>query len=190
VFAVILFALAFTAALALLLARYAPNPAVGRAELRARQGDDPRPRMPAAQLRQLVIELLERLGLSVIEEELRGDERRLVAVRQEPLQGARYVVFIAPHPPGDVVEPPQIVELAEYVKSEWGAVGLLFTPYAIDKSGLPGLEAKLELVDGARLRQLVHEYLPTRLAELDRYRGFGVAPSPPGPESHAPLTTR
>jgi hypothetical protein len=178
-FVVILCSLVLAAALGLMLARYAPNPAVRRAALRPDRDEDARPRMSAASLRALVIELLGAIGLRVVEEEVRGDERRLVAVRNDPLQGARYVVFIAPNPPGDVVAPTTVLELAEYVKSEWGSIGLLFTPFTVERAGLAGLEPRIELIDGARLRQLVATHLPARLEELDRHRGFAAAPTLP-----------
>jgi hypothetical protein len=173
VFAVILFALVFMGCLALLLARYGTNPAVERASLR--ETEDRRPRLSGPALRALVLELIERMGLSLVEEEVRGDARRLLAVRRGPFENARYVIFVEPSPPGDLVEQPLIVELAENVKSEWGAVGLLITPYRIEGDGLAGMDAKLELIDGPRLRALVAAYVPERLAELDRHRGFGGA---------------
>jgi hypothetical protein len=145
----------------------------------------PRPRMPPPAVRQLVLELLDHVGLTVIEEELRTEDRRMVAVRKDGQGAARYVVFIASSPPGDVVGPRLIDEMGRYLKTEWGTAGLLFTPFAIDLGGLGSLPGRIELVDGARMRQLVATHLPARLVELDRYRGF-QAPRPPGPQPAAP----
>ena len=127
-------------------------------------------------MRELVVALLDQLDLVVVEEEVRGDERRLLAAPKaeqgSALQASRYVVFIEPAPPGDVVEQPLIVELSDYVKAERAAVGMLVTPYRISNAGLAGLDVPIELIDGARLRQLATTYLPARAAELDRFRGF------------------
>lgn len=124
--------------------------------------------------RAVVIDLLGRLGLEVVEEELRAHSlgRRLVAVRDG--QAGRCLVFVEPSPPGNLVARPLLEELAESVRGDCNSVGLLVTPYRI----LPErpLDVPVELVDGARLRQLVAAYLPERLAELDGYFGFnGVA---------------
>ncbi len=186
--AVVLFAFVLSTALALLLARYASNPWIERARAAdARRRGDPRPRITPTELRSLVIELLGKLNIEVLEEELRGAERRLVAAeRGSKLHASRYVVFVEPSPPGDVVEQPLVVELAESVKVERGATGLLFTPYAIETDGLAGLEVPVELVDGARLRLLVAQYLPERLSALEKYRGFGLVPRISAPVAPRP----
>jgi hypothetical protein len=182
----VLFALMAVFALAVLLARYATNPTLVRAEEAERARPDRRPRLMPSELRSLVIELLDALGLEVREEELVGSDRRLVArERSAPLGGSRYLVFVIAQPPGDLVEQVQVLELAEAVKAERGAVGLLVTPYAIDADGLAGLEVPIELVDGRRLRELVAEYLPERLRVLDGYRGF-APPTLPAPKEHEP----
>ena len=179
--AIVLFAVIFMFALALLLACFAPNPNLSRAGEADRLSNDRRPRLSGGALRELAVALLDQLGLVVVEEEVRGDERRLIAAPKDPdgpsLQASRYVVFLSPSPPGDVVEQPLIVELSEYVKAERAAVGMLITPYHISNAGLAGLDVPIELVDGARLRQLAATYLPARAAQLDRFRGF---PSPSG----------
>ena len=175
-FAVVLFAMIFTAALALLLARYATDPAVARADERDRVIADRRPRIAPSALRAIVMDLLDRLGLDVIEEEVRGFDRRLVARQRSPesapIESARYVVFVVPQPPGDLVGQAEVVDLAENVKAERASTGILITPYAIEVAGLAGLDVPVEVVDGPRLRELIATYLPARLAELDGYRGF------------------
>jgi hypothetical protein len=169
--AVLLLSLVFTGALFLLLARYGGNAAMGRAE---RTSSDRRPRMAPAQLRALVFELLDKLGLAVVEEELRGDQRRLVAARRpvDAFAASRFVVFVDATPPGDVVQPTQLVELGEYVRAERAQIGLFITPYEINRGGLAGMDMPIELIDGVRLRQIVAKALPERLAEIDRYRGI------------------
>jgi Restriction endonuclease len=180
--AVVLFAIVVSAVLGLLLARYATNPAVARARASEAHAVDHRPRISGGRLRSLVIELLTRLGLDVIEEEVIGDARRLVAAQRAALGETRYVVFIEPSPPGDVVGQDTILELAESVKTERGATGLLVTPYTVDTAGLAGLDVPVEFVDGPRLRELVVEHLPAHLEELDRYRGFASTIPAPGLE--------
>src|SRR5438128_1120247 len=129
------------AAMVTLFLRLAPSPQRKRAP-------DRRPRMPPTKLRAVVIDLLRRLGLDVVEEDLRGHNmaRRLVAVRDGEPQGARCLVFVEPSPPGDLVPPPLVDELAESVRDSAGAVGLLVTPYRIPSQPL---DVPVELVDGA-----------------------------------------
>ena len=71
--------------------------------------------------------------------------------------------------------------LVESVKGERAAVGMLITPGEIDVAGLAGLDVTLELVDGPRFRELIARYLPHRLAQLERKRGF--RPAPPSREA-------
>jgi hypothetical protein len=180
--AVILFGILLAMGLVILLARFAPNPRA--IDLEQRESDH-RPRLGATQLRALSIDLLQALGLTVVEEEMLGDERRLIAAQAaEPeLAHTRYVVFVEPSPPGDVVTQSTVVELSDYVKGERAATGMLITPYVIDRAGLAGLEVPIELIDGARLAELVQRYLPGRIEELRRYRGLGPVPvtAPPAP---------
>ena len=133
---------------------------------------DARPRIPAPTFRQVVIDLLGRLGLDIVEEELRGSERRLVAVRDGKPEAGRCVVFVEASPPDDLVPRPLLAELAESVRGEYGAVGLPVTPYRMESGEAPSLDVSVEIVDGPKLRQLVAAYMPERLEELDRYRGF------------------
>jgi len=184
---VILFGIFFAMVLALVIARFAPNPRA--VDLSLRPPPDGRPRLGGEKLRAVTIELLEALGLAVVEEEVAGDERRLIAAqaREPALAQSRYVAFVEPNPPGDVVSQETVVELAEYVKGERAAVGMLITPYAIDRTGLAGLEVPIELVDGARLADMVARHLPARAEELRRYRGFGTPP--PATTTPAPQPT-
>jgi hypothetical protein len=58
------------------------------------------------------------------------------------------------------------------VRAERAQIGLLITPYEINRGGLAGMDMPIELIDGVRLRQIVAKALPERLAEIDRYRGI------------------
>src|SRR3954469_14939847 len=98
--AVILFGFLLAMGLALVIARFAPNPRA--IDLDSHAPDDGRPRLSATQLRSVAVDLLQALGLAVVEEEVVGDERRLIAANAaEPaLAQSRYVVFVEPNPPG------------------------------------------------------------------------------------------
>jgi hypothetical protein len=166
----LLFGLLFAGGLIVLLARYGTNPQAVRA---SQVPADGRARIPPERLRELTGALLGSYGLRVVDEERRGDSYRLTAEAREPFRATRYRVFVEAAPPGDLVEPPLVLELEEQVKAEWGAVGMLVTPYEIARQALPGLEIALELIDGPTLRRLIAERLPERLDDLDRYRGVG-----------------
>lgn len=173
--AIVVFGILVGALLVVLLARYGTNPAVVAARQaersRLRQRPD-RPPISAVRMRALAVELLTAMGLRLESEPGEPDHHRLVAVRDDPFQPTRYVVFVEAEPLGDVVEPARILELAETVKAERAAVGILMTPYVIEAAPLPGLDVELQLVDGFRLRELIAEHLPFRLREIDGYRGF------------------
>jgi Restriction endonuclease len=175
-FAILLFAAILGSVLVVLLARYSPPLRLGR----PLRGDaaDRRPPIPAASLRALTVQLLHALGLSVVEGS-EPDERSIVATRREPLGEIRYIVALAPAPPGGVVDQAAVVALAEDVKGERAAVGMLITPGEIETAGLAGLDVTLELLDGPRFRELIAQQLPQRLGELDRYRGFGPSAAAP-----------
>ena len=173
---IVFVALVIFLSLAYLLARHAPPKPAALA-------------IPAGRLRALVGELLEAMGLSSVTPRYPGDEAQLLAVRKDALREQRYVVLIDAAPYGDAVEQPTVEALAEAVKVEKAHSGLLITPYTVPREALSRVEVPVEIIDGARLRQLVAEYLPSRAAELDRYRGFArdaardeeplLAPPPP-----------
>lgn len=168
----IIMAVALGVALLLLLARYAKDPAVLRAEHAARSDPSSRkPQMDPRRLRVVVSELLRCMGLRVIEEEPLGrpGASRLVALGRGVLRDTRHIVYIEADPAGRVVEAATLLELAEDVAHSEASVGVVVTPYRIDRSGVAGLEVKLELIDGAALVQLLNGHLPARAAEMQRY---------------------
>jgi hypothetical protein len=140
--------------LALLLARYGAPLPLGRRK---------RLRMPETALRALSVKLLHALGLTLLDDE--SDDRFLVATKQEPLGELRYLVALSATPANQAA----VVALAQDVKGEHAAVGMLITPGEIETAGLAGLDVKLELIDGARLRTLIAQHLPSQLGEVDRY---------------------
>ncbi len=147
-----------------------------------------RPRLTPAELRALVDDLLEGRGFRVEADEVHGspDDRsqRLLATRAGPWTETRHVVFVEAAPQDDVVDAATLLELAEQVKTEPGAVGLLITPYEVDRAALAGLEARLEIVDGDRLRAMVKHELPGWLPALDAH-GVGTI-SPRGVSGRPP----
>jgi hypothetical protein len=174
--AIVIFAVIFAIGAFLLLARYSSGSATVRtAEIEERRRrPDPRPRMEPEALLGLVRDLLRAMGIETTEEVPVGDGRfRLNAVRRDPLRETPFVVFLEASPRGDVVEQTTVVELADTVRSEGGAVGLLVTPFSIAREGLGGLGAAIELVDGPRLRGLIEEHLPVSARMIEAYRGFG-----------------
>jgi hypothetical protein len=174
-----------------ILARFSRNPTEVRGEHAARErmmkGEmGPSARMDPRELHDLVVELLERAQLPLVEDadDPAAAHQRLVARQPGPFRDRRHIVVLEAAPPGDIVESTTPLELAEEVKADWGAVGVLVTPYAIDQEGLGGVEG-IELVDGPRLSQLVERYLPERSAELNRYRLGG-----PGLDRPLPANSR
>ncbi len=174
--AVLLFGLIFFLLLAVLLARYGGDP------LRDRRRA-PSLRISIDRLHALVDELMEAMGL--VELAPGGDERWRVMRRDDALS-RRVVLVLEADPPNDLVPPSVVRELADEVAAESAAVGVLITPYRIAREG-SAESAAIELVDGERLRELVATYLPARLPELARYRGFGNRERPAPVGELAPL---
>jgi hypothetical protein len=141
-----------------------------------RRKKERKPRVPPAALRGVVVELLGALGLTIVEEELRGAERRLVAAHGPGYpEVPRFVVFVEPELPEDRVSRELVLELAARVRAEGAAVGLLITPYGIDPEvHRTGVGVPVQLIDGPRLRALVARHLPERARELLQYRGFST----------------
>jgi hypothetical protein len=186
---IILFA-PLLAAFVLVLVALFSRPAAARARVDA-QGVA-RPRLAPAELRALVDDLLEARGFRVEADAAHGspDEpsQRLLATRAGSWTETRHVVFVEAAPPADVVDAATILELAEQVKTEPGSVGLLITPYAVDHAALAGLEARLEVVDGAMLRAIVKRELPRWLPALDAHgvgATFAARQTAPAPDRRA-----
>jgi len=156
------FALLLMAVFALLMARFS-SPRHARLA-------DPRPAMPPATLREVTLELLSAMGLSLREQ---PDVDTLLLTKSEPFGETRYVVMLAGETP---VDQAAILEAAETLRGEGAGHGMLIATGELEMAGLAGLDVPLELIDGARFRSLVAQYLPDRLGTLDRYRGFGPAP--------------
>jgi hypothetical protein len=171
-FVVSLGALALGGVLILLIARYSPHPNAGL-ELRALPGVGA---IPYEEFRALLIDLLEALKLEIVMEHGEQSEIDIVARSNEAVTGGRFLVHGIWAAPGDLVDQPYILRLAESVRADGRASkGILITPYEILPSGLGNLEVPVELIDGKKLRALVEQHLDAkRLDALARYRGFGM----------------
>jgi hypothetical protein len=167
-------ALAFGGVLILLMARYAPHPNANlNIVARALPGGKA---IPYEDFRQLVIDLLEALKLEIVIEHGEANEVDIVARSNEAVTGGRFLVHGVWSAPGDIIDQPYVIRLADQVRAD-GRVskGILITPYRIVTDGLGNLEVPLELIDGAKLRALVEQHLDAkRLDMLAQYRGFGL----------------
>ena len=176
IFLVAFGALAFGGILIMLIARYAPDAAHERLQQQRRKdeaaGKTLYPAIPFDEWRMLVIDLLEALGFHIALEHQSANEVDIIAKSTEPLRSGRYIVHAIHTVPGDFVDQTMVIRLQDTVKGEGAAKGILMTPYRIDTSGMGALEAPLELVDGAQMRELITKYLPKQLDRIDGYRGF------------------
>lgn len=143
--------------------------------LRARRDDrrrSPEPRLPPARLETLVRELLQRRGWRMGAPEEGG-----VAIARGPGE-ARMVVQVEPTPPRERVPADHVRDLAERVQAHHADIGLLVTPYHIDRAAAPDGPVTLELMDGRALLAAVERELPQHLDELRRFRLTGTERAP------------
>jgi hypothetical protein len=173
-FLVALGSLALGGFVILLLARYAPNPnenvmAVGRVLPGGQE-------IPYDEFRALLIDLMEALKLEIVV--IHGDDEMfdMIVRSNEPVTGGRFVVHAIWRAPGDIVDQPYVLRLADAVRGDGRAgKGILLTPYTIRTDGLGNLEVPVEMIDGRKLRGLVETHLEAkRLDHLAKYRGFGM----------------
>ena len=167
-------AMAFGGVLILLIARYSPHPNAN-ANIVARTLPGGKA-MPYEQFRVLVIDLLEALKLEIVMEHGTDNEVDVIARSNEAVTGGRFLVHGIWAAPGDIIDQPYVIRLAEAVRADGRASkGILITPYQIHTSGLGNLEVPVELIDGRQLRELVEKHLDAkRLDLLAQYRGFGM----------------
>ncbi len=158
-----------------LIARYSP-PIPGQSPRGDRHEPPPgdRPVMPYMQFRTLLIDLLEALRFEVVQPLDGTDELDIFCRNPEPLRGGRYIVYGVVSPAGGVVDSTRLYRLRDLVRAEGAAKGILMTPFRISDEKIASLEeVSMELVPGAAMRELIAKYLPDRVEEIDRYRGFG-----------------
>jgi hypothetical protein len=157
----------------LLIARYAPHPNANLERVRAALPGGKA--IPYEEFRQLLVDLLEALKLEIVMVHGEKDLVDIIVRSSEAITGGRFLVHGVWEVPGDIVDQPYIIRLAEQVRSDGRfSKGILMTPYTIITDGLGNLETPIELVDGKKLRDLIEERLdPKRLDALAQYRGFG-----------------
>jgi hypothetical protein len=167
-------AIALGGLLIVLIARYSPHPNANlNIVARALPGGQA---IPYEEFRQLTIDLLEALQLEIVIEHGEANEVDIVARSNAAVTGGRFLVHGIWQAPGDIVDQPYIIRLADQVRAD-GRVskGILITPYQIVTDGLGNLEVPVELIDGKQLRSLVEQHLDAkRLDQLAKYRGFGL----------------
>jgi restriction endonuclease Mrr len=93
-----------------------------------------------------------------------------------PITGGRLLVRASPATAGGQVDAAEVLAFAENVRADTGALKGIdiavagFTDEAYAAVG--ATPALIELIDGSRLIDLVREYVPERVALLERYRSF------------------
>jgi len=180
---VIVFAVALTPILIgflliLLIARYSPN--VPRTvPLRAGQRTDDRPEITADEFADLVTDLLSALGLeTVFSSAGTGGVLDVTARDPKPLSGGRILLHATPVLAGQV-DAVDVLGFAEGVRGDMGALKGIYIALAgfteEANAAVRSTPAPVDLIDGARLLELVREHLPDRAEALEGYRGFDRA---------------
>jgi hypothetical protein len=166
-------------ALILLIARYSPNvPRV--AQLRAGQKADDRPEITADEFVDLIGDLLSALGLeTVFSSAGTGGVMDVTARDPKPLTGGRILLHATPVLRGQV-DAADVLGFAEGVRGDMGALKGIYIALAgfteEANAAVRATPAPVDLVDGARLLELVREHMPDRVELLESYRGFDKVP--------------
>lgn len=158
-----------------LIARFSPNvPRV--ASLKEGQKADARPEITADEFVDVVKELLEALGLeTVFSSAGTGGVLDVTARDPRPLSGGRILLHATPVLGGQV-DAVDVLGFAEGVRGDMGALKGIYIALAgfteEAHSGVRNCPAPVDLIDGARLLELVREHLPDRAPLIEGYRGF------------------
>jgi restriction endonuclease Mrr len=161
--------------LILLIARYSPNvPRV--APLRKGEKLDERPEITADEFVDLMRDLLESLGLeTVFTSAGTGGVVDVTARDPRPLTGGRILLHATPVLGGQI-EAVDVLSFAEGVRGDMGALKGIYIALAgfteEAHAAIRSSPAPVDLVDGAKLLELVKEHLPDRAEMLETYRGF------------------
>ncbi|HMJ56059.1 MAG TPA: restriction endonuclease [Polyangiaceae bacterium] len=161
-----------------LLSRFARN--VPRVDTRAKsESPDGRPPIPPPEFERTLRALLPALGLEIIA--VSTDENGTLDMMcrdPRPITGGRLLVRASPATVGGQVDAAEVLAFAESVRADMGALKGIdiavagFTDEAYAAVG--ATPALIELIDGSRLIDLVREYVPERVALLERYRSFSA----------------
>lgn len=161
--------------LILLIARYSPNvPRI--APLGAGKAIDDRPEITADEFVDLLAELLGALGLeTVFSSAGTGGVVDVTARDPRPLTGGRILLHATPVLGGQI-EAVDVLSFAEGVRGDMGALKGIFIALAgfteEAHAGIRSSPAPVDLIDGAKLLELVREHLPGRAEQIEVYRGF------------------
>ena len=159
-----------------LLARFAHN--VPRIDARsAAESTDGRPPIPPAEFERTLQALLPALGLEILS--VTTDESGTLEMTcrdPRPVTGGRILVRASHRTAEGQVDAAEVLAFAEGVRSDTGALkgidiavaGFTDEAYAA-RGATPSL---IELIDGAKLVDLVREYAPERIEVLERYRSL------------------
>lgn len=175
IFLVFLVPIALGFGLILLIARYSPN--VPRtASLKAGQSLDDRPEITPDEFVDLINDLLKALGLeTVFSSAGTGGVVDVTARDPRPVTGGR-ILFHATPVLGAQIDAVDVLGFAESVRGDMGALKGIYIALAgfteEAHAGIRSSPAPVDLVDGAKLFELVREHLPDRSEELQSYRGF------------------
>jgi restriction endonuclease Mrr len=161
--------------LILIIARYSPNvPRI--APLRVGTRLDERPEITADEFVDLIKDLLDALGLeTVFSSAGTGGVVDVTARDPKPLTGGRILLHATPVLSGQV-DAVDVLGFAEGVRGDMGALKGIYIALAgfteEAHAGIRSSPAPVDLIDGAKLLELVREHLPDRAELIEGYKGF------------------
>jgi hypothetical protein len=159
--------------LILMIARYSPD-VPRHAE---KVAGDELPEITGDELRDVVVELLETLGLTNVFESLgTGGVLEMTVRDPKPLTGGRILVTATPVFRSGQIDAVEVLNFAEGVRSQAGTLkGIYIAPVGFTeeaRSAASSAPAQVDLIDGPALFELVRENLKDRADMLAKYRGF------------------
>lgn len=158
-----------------IIARFSPN--VPRVQgLREGEVLDDRPEITPDEFADVLEELLGALGLeTVFSSAGTGGILDVTARDPKPLSGGRILLHATPVLSGQV-DAAEVLGFAEGVRGDMGALKGIYIAVAgfteEAHAGIRSSPAPVDLIDGAKLLELVREHLPERAELLEGYRGF------------------
>jgi restriction endonuclease Mrr len=137
------------------------------------------------ELANLCLRLLERMGYTLLSQELDGSVAEIRGVDPQPIRGSRILVraFAGPHP----VEEPEVQATLDAIHQENITKALL-----VSMGGFSGeaesraASSPLELIDGRGFEELVGRHLPEALDQTPGSPPAGVRPPPSSSDVHIP----
>ena len=174
VFFVALVPLVLGLGLILMIARFSPD--VPRHAVA--HADDELPEITGDEFRDVIVELVEKLGLTNVFESLgTGGIVELTLRDPKPLSGGRILLLATPGFRGGQIDAVDVLNFAEGVRSVPGTLkGIYVAPVGFTeeaRSAARSAPAQVDLVDGPELIGLVRDHLGDDRAEfLSKHRGF------------------